>query len=65
MPHSATPVSTALFGVTRGCISLFILSLNSSEFSIKTYNWRIYQAKVVMEIMCFTAKEMGAQKKSV
>ena len=48
---------------------LFILLLNPSEpyrrFSIKTYNWRIYQTMVVMEVMTFTCKELATQEKSV
>ena len=36
-----------------------------NRFSTKTYNWGIYQTKVVMGIMSFTGKETVMEEKSV
>ena len=63
--HSYLALST-LFGIIlRGISFFFFYTDYFNRFSIKTYNWRIYQTKVVMEILSFTGKEMVTQEKSV
>ena len=58
----STTVSSALIGIIRTSIYLFYKDCFNT-FSIKTYNTRIYQTKLVMEIMYFTGKEMVTQEK--
>ena len=58
----STTVLSALIGIIRTSIYLFYKDCFNT-FSIKTYNTRIYQTKLVMEIMYFTGKEMVTQEK--
>ena len=60
-PRSSRPCRPSLVLYGEVFLHLFYTDY-FNRFSIKTSNWRIYQAKFVMEITSFTGKETAIQE---